>query len=188
MLYPICCHHSFRPCRRPSSNLLYRILERLIAREFSGSLSTPLDPEYDCDEKKPPGLDGHVQTGVTSPGIASEAIESTPIGPCGSRTEFATMKACKGTETSEYHTNPHCGSDRMLEADAVNIGGKGVMRGDSGISGSGASDTTLEMPNIFSDTDGPTVDLEEDSIAAADWLDVSQAMLDPIDNLDPASG
>lgn len=63
--------------------------------------------------------------------------------------------------------------------------GAGVVHGGADMSGLGALDTTSTLPG-FSDLVGSTVDSGSDCIAAADWLDVTYAMLDTTEDLDPA--
>lgn len=77
----------------------------------------------------------------------------------------------------------------VLERGVVNGSGTGVVHDGSGIAGLSGHDPTLIFPTgRFDEAGGSSLDSGKDSIATADWLDVTHAMLDSIDDLNAASG
>lgn len=164
----------------------------LYARSFTGTFGSFTDSpgqEELCDGAKVPRLDEQIPRGSVSTGAApEEAIESNMVARYSSGVERETARTSmsKPNQTPANHVDPGvtfatspsllaCESDMLIGAAVMTTGsGAGVAHGQGGVTAFVAADQALVLP-------------VGDGVAAPNWLDVTYAMLDQLDDVDPES-
>ena len=139
--------------------------------------SMPFGPERnDCEEDVAPASDRLDPTRVlVAPAVPEQVGGAIPGGPCGSGAECETpMGTCSTKQANQPTRSTPSTSQSGYEMEiGANIG---VAHGGDGLDGSVEA---LEPRDLG--VDGLNYDTGDDGIAAADWLDVTHAMLDAVD-------
>lgn len=175
------------------SHLRGRALEGVIANEALSAPSIPrgLERQY-LEHGESRDFDHLNQSGVVSAGISSHDVNgSTSVGPSHGRIELDTStSAFHGDQEPAQHMDfharsapclyhPHRESQVSLNTEVTSSGTR-MVHGSGDTDGFGPPGTSLMLPRS-SETRTPTFHAEDDGIAAADWVDITHAMLDSTD-------
>lgn len=183
-----------------------RTVEGIIASGALGGFLTQLDPEeqekpHNCEETSL-GFGWQAQSEVVAVGMTPAAMTGSPsVSPGENRVEPKTATSTgqpyrEPAQPAQEHVNPavwcapspyqrHGEPEIELNTGVTVSSGADVVHGGGTFAGLGAFDTTSTLPG-FREMGGPTSDAGEDDLAAADWLEVTQAMLDAVEDMDRA--
>lgn len=181
--------------------LFTRTLECFIMREGLSVFSAPSEQARDsCPGNKPIDFDGQQQRSarlIPEEGMAGPPI---PVAACNGRTDVETpADACSTSPqpaqvdwparpSAPPASHPHGELETIPDTDVVpDTSSKGVMHGKGGLDGLGDPPDMAMVSRGLSEVDGLQYATGGDGIAAADWLDVTHAMLSAIDDPDPVS-